>query len=96
MNPNDETAMICWGSQAQPNLRATKESKKMEWIHVRSSAIRKVAYDASTNRMYIDFENSDPNYEFCGVPESVFRGMVSAPSVGHYYNDYVKDRFDCF
>jgi hypothetical protein len=68
----------------------------MEWIHVRSSAIRRVAYDVGTNRMYIDLENSDPYYEYCGVPESIFQGLVSASSVGRYYNEYIKDRYDCF
>ena len=29
MNPNDETTMICWGSQAHPNLRARFQKELM-------------------------------------------------------------------
>lgn len=66
-----------------------------EWVRVRSSAIRKVGYDASTSRMYIDFEDSDPYYTYCRVPERTFREFVSAQSVGSYYHSYIKDQYDC-
>jgi hypothetical protein len=67
----------------------------IEWVNVRSSAIRKIGYDASTSRMYIDFEDSDPYYTFCRVPEHVFRAFINARSVGRYYHQYIKDRYDC-
>ncbi len=66
-----------------------------EWINVRSSAIRKIGYDADTNRMYIDFEDSDPYYTYCRVPESIFRSFVAARSVGSFYHQNIKDRYDC-
>jgi len=66
-----------------------------EWINVRSTAIRKIGYDTQTRRMYIDFEDSDPVYTFCGVPEQIFREFVSARSVGQYYHHHIKDRYDC-
>ena len=67
----------------------------IDWVNVRSSAIRKIGYDASTSRMYIDFEDSDPYYTFCRVPEHVFREFINARSVGRYYHQYIKDRYDC-
>ena len=67
----------------------------IEWVNVRSSAIRKIGYDFSSNRMYIDFEDSDPYYTYCGVPEDIFRSFVSAGSVGRYYHHYIKDKYDC-
>ena len=54
----------------------------MDWISLRSSAIRRVAYDPATQRMHIDFENSDPHHAFCGVPESVFQALISSASAG--------------
>lgn len=66
-----------------------------EWINVRSTAIRRIGYDASTMRMYIDFEDSDPIYTFCRVPERVFRDFVRARSIGQYYHQHIKDRYDC-
>ncbi|WP_339349532.1 KTSC domain-containing protein [uncultured Alteromonas sp.] len=65
------------------------------WTKVSSSAIRKIGYDAATNRMYIDFEDSDPYYTFCNVPESVYRDFTCARSVGSYYHRNIKDRFQC-
>ena len=65
------------------------------WVNVRSSAIRKIGYEASTSRMYIDFEDSDPYYTFCRVPEHVFREFINARSVGRHYHQYIKDRYDC-
>lgn len=67
----------------------------IDWVNVRSSAIRKIGYDASTSRMYIDFEDSDPYYTFCRVPEHVFREFINARSVGRHYHQCIKDRYDC-
>ncbi|MFT6634458.1 KTSC domain-containing protein [Alcanivorax sp.] len=67
----------------------------VEWISVTSTAIRKIGYDSTTSRMYIDFEDSDPYYTFCRVPEHVFRNFVNASSVGRYYHSHIKDRYDC-
>lgn len=39
-----------------------------EWVSVSSKAIRKIGYDATSSRMFIDFEDSHPIYTFCGVP----------------------------
>lgn len=66
-----------------------------EWVTVRSSAIRRIGYDASSGRLYIDFEDSDPVYSFCGVTYQVFHEFVNARSVGQYYHQYIKDRYDC-
>ena len=66
-----------------------------EWVNVRSSAMRKIGYDVTTSRMYIDFEDSDPYYTYCRVPEDLFRRFVSARSVGSFYHRYIKDKYDC-
>ncbi len=67
----------------------------INWVNVKSSAIRRIGYDSPTNRMYIDFEDSDPYYTFCRVPESVFQDFVNARSVGRYYHAHIKDKYDC-
>jgi len=67
----------------------------IQWTSVSSTAIRKVGYDPSTNRMYIDFEDSDPYYTYCGVPQHVFQQFISASSVGRYYHQHIKDQYDC-
>jgi len=44
----------------------------VKWVSVNSTAIRKVGYDSSIRKLYIDFEDSDPYYTYCGVPQHVF------------------------
>ncbi len=66
-----------------------------DWVNVNSTAIRRIGYDHASLRMYIDFEDSDPVYTFCRVPEHVFRKFVNARSVGQYYHQYIKDRYEC-
>jgi len=34
-------------------------------------------------------------YDFCRVPESVFKGLLYAASKGRYYNDQIRDRYQC-
>ena len=63
-------------------------------VRVISSAIAAVGYDAAARRMKIRFTSGNV-YDFCGVPEHVHAGLMSAPSKGAYYNDYIKDRYPC-
>jgi len=67
----------------------------IEMIPVNSRAIRAVGYDPSTQRLRITFEQGD-SYDFCGVPVHVYEGLMSASSKGTYYNDYIRDRYQCF
>ncbi|ELI6421054.1 MULTISPECIES: KTSC domain-containing protein [Aeromonas] len=64
-----------------------------EWIHVNSTAIRRVGYNAESMQMFIDFEESIPVYTFYNVPEPIFRSFVTARSVGQYYHQYIKGRY---
>jgi hypothetical protein len=57
---------------------------------VSSSAIRAVGYDGDT--LTVEFHNGDV-YDHPGVPESVYRGLMSAPSMGAYYNRYIRGRY---
>ena len=67
----------------------------IEWVSVFSSDIRKIGYDSSINILYIDFKDSDPYHTYCSVPQNLFHQFVSASSVGHFYRQYIKDKFDC-
>ena len=66
----------------------------MKMIAVSSSAISAVGYDPATHRMKIRFTHGDA-YDFCHVPEAVFRGLLNARSKGRFYNDHIRDRFPC-
>lgn len=66
----------------------------MQMVPVRSTAISSVGYDATTRMMKITFKQGR-TYDFCRVPPEVHRGLMSAPSVGAYYDRVIKDRYQC-
>lgn len=66
----------------------------MQMIRVSSSAISAVGYDPDTRRMKITFVQGH-TYDFCRVPQYVFDGLLRAGSKGGYYNDHIKDRYQC-
>lgn len=66
----------------------------MEMVRVVSSAIDAVGYDKDKQQMFIKFKQGD-TYTFCRVPESIHQGLMSANSKGSYYDNFIKDKFDC-
>lgn len=66
----------------------------MEMIRVRSSAICAVGYDAERQRLKITFQQGD-TYDFCRVPYHIYSGLLEAGSKGNYYNDHIRDRYQC-
>ncbi|WP_296280509.1 KTSC domain-containing protein [Pseudoxanthomonas sp.] len=66
----------------------------MDMIRVSSSAISAIGYDERMMRMRIRFIQGD-TYDFCGVPAHIFQGLLNARSKGTYYNDHIRDRYQC-
>jgi hypothetical protein len=66
----------------------------MDLIRVNSSAILSVGYDVNSRRMKIQFQQGH-SYDFCNVPQNIYDGLMRAASKGVYYNDNIKDRFQC-
>jgi hypothetical protein len=61
----------------------------MDFVAVASSTISGVGYDDATGVLAVRF-NSGTEYHYYGVPRDVYEGFFSAPSVGQYFNVYVK------
>jgi len=66
----------------------------MQMVRVNSSAIVAIGYDDQTARMRIQFQQGH-SYDYCRVPLSVHAAFMRAYSKGTYYNDYIKDRYQC-
>lgn len=64
-------------------------------VTLNSSAIREVVYDAASRRMTIWFRQGGQGYDFCGVPEAVYEGLIGAGSAGTYYDTHIRDRYQC-
>ena len=61
----------------------------MKRISVDSSNLESVGYDAERRVLEIEFSNSSV-YQYYGVPESVYRGLMSASSHGQYFDQEIK------
>jgi len=61
---------------------------------VRSSNIRSVGYDPETRILEVEFHTGGI-YQYSGVPETIFQGLMRAVSKGSYFHDHIKDRYPC-
>lgn len=59
---------------------------------VSSSNIYAVGYDKEKKELFVEF-HSGSVYTYFNVPEDIYDGLVSAGSVGKYFNAHVKDQF---
>ncbi len=66
----------------------------MEMIPVASKAITSIGYDPASMRMQIRFKQGH-TYTFCNVPESIFDGLLKAPSKGIYYDLHIRNKYHC-
>jgi len=66
----------------------------MKMIQVKSDAINSIGYDPDAMKMKIQFHQGKI-YDFCRVPEHVYKSFINASSICEYYNDYIKDKYQC-
>lgn len=64
----------------------------MDFVSVVSSNLAAVAYEESSNTLYIRF-NHGGTYSYSNVPPSVHQGLMSAPSHGKYFAQYIKNSY---
>jgi len=64
----------------------------MDRTPVRSSNISSVGYDASSRILEVEF-HSGGIYQYPGIPETVYQGLMRAISKGTYFHDHIKGRY---
>ena len=65
-----------------------------ETIPARNSPnVRRICYDA--NREYVLVSLSGVWYHYCGVPPATVSEWRRSASKGRYYNDHIRNGFDC-
>ncbi|HEU5076778.1 MAG TPA: KTSC domain-containing protein [Polyangiaceae bacterium] len=64
----------------------------LSWRPVHSSSIRELAYVPGRRILMIQFV-SGRAYAYSAVPEEIFEGFKAASSAGHYFNQWIKDRY---
>lgn len=60
-----------------------------------STCFSKVMYVSSKEILIVMFRNSGNEYAYYGVSKSVWNEFCDAESMGKYYNDYIKNEYDC-
>lgn len=70
-------------------VRTGKHGGGVEYIPVTSSTVAAVGYEKESATLGARF-HSGQEYHYFGVPESVFEGLLSASSVGSYFNHHVR------
>jgi hypothetical protein len=61
----------------------------MNYEPVKSSNLSEIAYDQATSTLGVRFK-SGGEYEYANVPEQVYQALISAPSVGSYFDAHIK------
>ncbi len=64
----------------------------MERESVSSSSIASVGYDSSTSVLEVGFCNGRV-YQYSGVPQEVYDGLMNASSHGKYFNREIKGAY---
>src|SRR5260221_14179207 len=59
----------------------------------RSSFIRRVCFDKSKSYMVISLNGT--YYHYCSIPATTVDALLSADSMGRFFNAQVKGQYDC-
>jgi len=58
-----------------------------------SSVVGGAWFDSENQYLIINLQGTV--YHYCGLADSVWSSLKSAPSMGTYFQDYIKGSFDC-
>jgi len=61
----------------------------MYMISVSSNQLEAVGYDERLKLLHIQFVTG-ALYEYYDVPKNIYIGLITAPSAGKYFHEYVK------
>ena len=61
-------------------------------MHVDSTAISEIDYDADRAKLLVRFASGE-RYVYVGVPDEIHRSFVEADSKGRFFQLHVRDRY---
>ena len=67
--------------------------ENMRRFSVSSTSMRSIGYDVKKRILEVEFP-SGKIYRYFGVPGLLLLRLLSADSIGRYFNRYVRDRFE--
>jgi hypothetical protein len=66
----------------------------MKAVLVHSSALSGLVYDPGQQQLRIRFRDGHV-YLYRLIPPTAVQALLEAPSVGQYFNSFIRDRFPC-
>lgn len=57
---------------------------------VDSTLIKSVGYDPKAQILELEFVPGGRVYDYFEVPKEVYRDLLAAPSLGHYFNESIR------
>ena len=61
---------------------------------VKSSNINAIGYDPTSSVLEIEFRTGGI-YRYFGVPDTIYRALVTAPSIGAFFQKRIRDTYRC-
>lgn len=58
-----------------------------------SSLVSRIQYDPSFETLIVGFKSSPVRYTYFDVPAGVVYNMLTAPSAGKYFHNFIKDNY---
>ena len=58
-----------------------------------SSNIESVVYDGGISTLVVEFKNGS-RYQYSDVPDSVFEKLATADSMGGYFHQHIRGKYD--
>lgn len=70
------------------------EESEVEMISTpNSTCFSSVGYDSRSKMLYVEFRDSGARYSYESVPQSVYDDLMSAQSMGGFYNSDIKGAY---
>lgn len=66
--------------------------RKMQRTPVTSSLVASVGYVPEYKVLEIEFQDGR-SYQYFGVPERIYKGLMAAESRGRYFNERIRDAY---
>lgn len=84
------------GQNITSNTKDARRQRIARWVDMTnnksSTLIREIDYNADTGELTLDFTNGH-SYRYYGVPENVIMDFAAVPSLGQYYNIFIKNNY---
>ncbi|MBK7580056.1 MAG: KTSC domain-containing protein [Myxococcales bacterium] len=74
-----------------PSVRGAPVAPLPSRVTLTSSNLRAAEYDVGTQTLIIDFQGGR-RYEYNGVPQNIYAGLLRAPSHGQYFHQWIRNR----